>query len=202
MSAWQLSENGCVMGRGRWTQSPLCPHLPELFRQLVTARAARATGPVGGSRGQSPSMCTAHCLGIQRTGSLKIAHMLTDDGLNTFWLSPQNRVKWLRCVVWKQLYNLRRLWKSWYSIDSKKDCIEIWAINYLSDWIYSIFSSNIWCWWGRCLNTMVGAVLTSENSFELQIQTQLWLKGSICLGSACFLSSQCQYAFSPTDENY
>ena len=48
--------------------------------------------------------------------------------------------------------------------------------------------------------TLVGAVLTSENSFELQIQTELWLKGSICLGSACFLSSQCQYAFSPTDE--
>ena len=49
--------------------------------------------------------------------------------------------------------------------------------------------------------TLVGAVLTSENSFELQIQTQLWLKVSICLGSACFLSSQCRYAFSPTDEN-
>ena len=49
--------------------------------------------------------------------------------------------------------------------------------------------------------TLVGAVLTSENSFELQIQTQLWLKVSICLGSACFLSSQCRYAFSPTGEN-
>ena len=43
--------------------------------------------------------------------------------------------------------------------------------------------------------TLVGAVLTSENSFELQIQTQLWLKVSICLGSACFLSCQCRYTF-------
>ena len=63
-----------------------------------------------GSRGQSPSMCTAHCLGIRRTGSLKIAHhMLTDDGLNKFWLRNKHRFKWLRCVVWKKLYNLRRL---------------------------------------------------------------------------------------------
>lgn len=49
------------MGRGRWTQSPLSPHLPalaelELFRQLVTARAARATGPIGGA-GDSHRAC-------------------------------------------------------------------------------------------------------------------------------------------------
>ena len=74
------------MGRGRWTQSPLSPHLPlELFRQLVTARA---TGPIGG---QSLGMCTAHCLGTRRTGSPKIAQMFTDDGFNTFYLGRMQR---------------------------------------------------------------------------------------------------------------